>query len=79
MNMQPVNFFVSQSQERETYRVDKAYKLRFLVAAGQSGTSCCKPGQSVLNEMLMSISVTGSLCISDMGHRRNAFLERRLM
>lgn len=38
MNMQGVNFFVSQSQKKETLEVDKAWELiGSLVAAGQTG------------------------------------------
>lgn len=38
MNMQAVNFFVSQSQTKEKVGVDKACELiRSLVAAGQNG------------------------------------------
>lgn len=38
MNMQGVNFFVSQSQKKETLGVDKACQLTgSLVAAGQTG------------------------------------------
>ena len=38
MNMQGANFFVSQSQKRETLGVDKACQLiGWLVAAGQTG------------------------------------------